>query len=152
VGVTPFLFSAELWLPRAREEIFPFFAEARNLERLTPAFLKFEVLTPAPIVMRTGLLIDYRLKVHGLPIRWRTEILDWDPPYRFVDTQLRGPYRLWHHTHTFEERDGGTLCRDEVRYMPLGGALINWLFVRRDVEQIFEFRRKTLLELFGPTT
>ena len=128
--MTPFVFRAELWLPRPREEIFPFFAEARNLEKLTPAFLKFEVLTPAPIVMRAGLVIDYRLKVHGLPIRWKTEIIEWEPPQRFVDVQLKGPYKLWHHTHTFEERDGGTLCRDEVRYMPRGGALVNWLFVR----------------------
>ncbi len=148
--MTPFEFSAELWLPRALEEIFPFFAEARNLEKLTPAFLKFEVLTPAPIVMRAGLIIDYRLKVHGVPIRWKTEILEWDPPHRFVDTQLKGPYKLWHHTHTFEEQDGGTLCRDEVRYWPFGGALVNSLFVRRDVENIFEFRRKTLMDLFGP--
>ena len=147
--MTPFAFNAELWLPRPREEVFPFFAEARNLEQLTPPFLKFEVLTPAPIVMRSGLIIDYRLKVHGVPIRWKTEILDWEPPHRFVDTQLKGPYKLWHHTHTFEERDGGTLCRDVVLYWPLGGALMNWLFVRRDVEQIFEFRRKTLLERFG---
>jgi ligand-binding SRPBCC domain-containing protein len=148
--MTPFVFSAALWLPRPREEIFPFFAEARNLEKLTPAFLKFEVLTPAPIIMRAGLIIDYRLKVHGVPIRWKTEILEWEPPHRFVDTQLKGPYKLWHHTHTFEEQDGGTLCRDEVRYMPRGGALINWLFVRRDVENIFEFRRDTLLARFGP--
>jgi ligand-binding SRPBCC domain-containing protein len=147
--MTPFEFNAELWLPRPREEVFPFFAEARNLEQLTPPFLKFEVLTPAPIVMRSGLIIDYRLKVHGVPIRWKTEILDWEPPHRFVDTQLKGPYKLWHHTHTFEERDGGTLCRDVVLYWPLGGALMNWLFVRRDVEQIFEFRRKTLLARFG---
>ncbi len=144
------LFRDELLLPRPRAEIFPFFAEARNLEKLTPPWLKFEVLTPDPIAMRAGALIDYRIHVRGVPIRWRTEIVAWEPPHRFIDTQLNGPYRLWHHTHTFEDRGDSTLCRDEVRYWPRGGALIDWLFVRRDVTQIFKYRRKTLLELFPP--
>ena len=139
---------AEQLLPRPRDEVFSFFADARNLEALTPPWLKFEVLTPAPIEMRPGALIDYRIRVHGLPIRWRTEITEWSPPHRFVDVQLRGPYTLWHHTHTFEERDGGTLCFDEVRYRPRGGALMNWIFVRRDVERIFAHRRDRLLTLF----
>lgn len=145
-----FTVETEVWLPRPRTEIFPFFAEARNLEALTPPWLKFEVLTPAPIAMRAGTLIDYRIRVHGLPIRWRTEIAEWAPPRRFVDVQLRGPYRLWHHTHTFEQRDGGTLCADRVRYWPRGGALIHWLFVRRDVERIFRYRQRRMEELFGP--
>ena len=139
----------ELWLPRPRHEIFAFFAEARNLETLTPPWLSFTVLTPAPIALRPGTLIDYRIRVHGLPIRWCTEIAEWDPPRQFVDVQLRGPYRLWHHTHTFAERDGGTLCGDHVRYYPRGGALIHWLFVRRDVERIFQYRRQRLQALFG---
>ena len=139
----------ELWLPRPRDEVFAFFADARNLEALTPPWLNFEVLTPAPIAMRPGTLIDYRIRVHGLPIRWRTEIAEWDPPHQFVDRQLRGPYTLWHHTHTFEERDGGTLCLDHVRYCPRGGALVNWLFVRRDVERIFQYRQQRMQELFG---
>jgi len=143
-----FILETELWLPCPRAEVFPFFAEARNLEILTPPWLNFEVLTPEPIIMRVGLLIDYRIRLHGIPIGWRTEILEWDPPHRFVDTQLKGPYRLWHHTHTFEEQNGGTLCRDVVRYHPLGGALSNWLFVRRDVEQIFQYRQKKMNELF----
>lgn len=141
---------ASVWLPRPRAEVFPFFAEARNLESLTPPWLRFEVLTPEPIVMRPGTLIDYRIRVHGVPIRWRTEIAEWRPPQRFVDVQLRGPYTLWHHTHTFEERDGGTLCRDVVRYRPIGGALMNWLFVRRDVERIFAYRSRRMTELFPP--
>jgi len=139
----------ELWLPRPRTELFLFFAEARNLETLTPAWLKFEVLTPAPIEMRSGTLIDYRIRVHGFPIRWRAEIAEWDPPRQFVDVQLSGPYTWWHHTHTFEESAGGTLCRDRVRYRPRGGALIHWLFVRRDVERIFQFRQQRLREFFG---
>ncbi len=144
------LFQDELLLPRPRAEVFPFFAEARNLEKLTPPWLKFEVLTPGTIEMKRGALIEYRIHVHGVPIRWRTEIASWEPPIRFIDRQLRGPYRLWHHTHIFEERGDSTLCRDEVRYWPRGGALIDRLFVRRDVEAIFAFRRKMLLELFPP--
>ena len=149
--MTEFTLQTELWLPRPRSEVFPFFAEARNLEALTPAWLKFEVLTPAPIVLRPGTLIDYRIMIHGLPIRWRTEIAEWDPPRRFVDVQLRGPYTLWHHTHTFEERNGGTLCLDQVRYRPRGGVLVHWLFVRRDVERIFQYRQQQLKELFTST-
>ncbi len=147
--MSEFSLQTELWLPRPREEVFSFFAEARNLEALTPSWLKFEVLTPAPIAMRQGALIDYRIRIHGFPIRWRTEIAEWQPPSRFVDVQLQGPYTLWHHTHTFEERDGGTVCSDRVRYRPRGGTLINWLFVRRDVERIFAFRQQRMRELFG---
>ena len=146
--MSEFLFEAEQWLPRPRDEVFPFFSEARNLEILTPPWLKFEVLTPAPIIMKAGLLIDYRIKIHGIPIRWRTEITEWNPPLHFVDNQLSGPYTLWHHTHTFTERDGGTLCEDRVRYNPIGGALMNWLFVRADVERIFKYRQEKLKELF----
>ena len=144
-----FIFEAETYLARARSEVFPFFAEARNLQTLTPPWLKFEVLTPSPIILRPGALIDYRITVHGIPIRWRTEITEWDPPHRFVDVQLSGPYTLWHHTHTFEERAGGTVCADRVRYRPRGGALIHWLFVRRDVQRIFQYRQQRLNELFG---
>jgi ligand-binding SRPBCC domain-containing protein len=146
-----FTLQTELWQARPRAEVFAFFADARNLETLTPPWLNFEVLTPAPIAMRPGTLIDYRIRVHGLPIRWRTEITEWQPPHRFVDIQLRGPYALWHHTHTFEEQDGGTLCRDRVRYRPRGGALVHWLFVRRDVERIFQYRQQRLKDIFAST-
>lgn len=139
----------EIWLPRSCDEVFAFFAEARNLEALTPPWLKFEVLTAGPIEMKPGTLIDYRIRVHGIAIRWRTEIAGWQPPCHFIDQQLRGPYTLWHHTHSFEERDGGTLCRDQVRYRPRGGALVQWLFVRRDVERIFQYRQQRLKALFA---
>jgi ligand-binding SRPBCC domain-containing protein len=141
-------FHAQVWLPRPRHEVFAFFADARNLQALTPAWLNFEVLTPAPITLRAGTIIDYHLRVHGVPIRWRSEITLWDPPRQFADMQLRGPYALWQHTHIFDEQDGGTLCRDEVRYWPRGGRLANWLFVRRDVERIFRYREQRLSEIF----
>jgi len=143
------VFHAELWLPRPRGDVFRFFSDALNLETITPPWLSFEVLTPGPIPMKTGALIDYRIRLRGFPIRWRTKIIEWDPPHGFADVQLRGPYKLWHHVHRFEERDGGTLCLDDVRYRPRGGALVDWLFVRRDVERIFEFRRQRLMQIFG---
>jgi len=143
-----FTFHTELWLPRRPDEVFSFFADARNLQTITPPWLNFEVLTPPPVTMRPGALIDYRLRVHRFPIRWRTEIVEWNPPLRFVDVQRHGPYTLWHHTHTFNERDGGTLCLDDVRYRPRGGALTNWLFVRSDVKNIFAFRSERLTQMF----
>ena len=144
-----FQLETELWLPHRRDEVFHFFADAFNLETLTPPWLKFEVLTPRPIEMRVGLQIDYRLRLRGLPMRWRSEITAWEPPGRFVDEQRRGPYRAWIHEHTFEERDGGTLARDRVQYAVIGGQLVNRLFVRRDVEKIFHFRQEKLQGLFA---
>lgn len=144
-----FTFESELWLPRPVTEVFPFFADARNLQAITPDWLNFEVLTPGPVEIKAGALIDYKLRVRGLPLRWRTHIKAWEPPHRFVDEQLRGPYRQWLHEHTFLEQDGGTLASDVVRYAVLGGALVDRLFVRSDVERIFAFRRAKLLERFG---
>jgi ligand-binding SRPBCC domain-containing protein len=148
--VKTFDFSCEQWLPRPLAEVFPFFAAARNLGAITPPWLRFEVLTPEPIEMRVGALVDYRLRWHGLPLPWRTEISAWEPPHRFVDRQLRGPYRLWVHEHRFAERDGGTLVSDRVTYAVPGGALVERLFVRRDVAAIFAFRRAALERLFRP--
>ena len=142
-------------LPRPVEDIFPFFADAHNLEKLTPSFLKFNVLTPKPIPMDSGTIINYKLKVRGVPIKWKTTILDWEPPRQFVDNQDSGPYTLWHHTHTFEPTQDGqaTLCTDVVRYKPKGWFLtgfINKFFVQKDVEQIFQYRFDKLAELFPP--
>ena len=132
-------------LPGTPEEVFPYFAEALNLEEITPPWLGFAVLTPQPVVMRAGAGIEYRLRLHGVPIRWRTRIAVWDPPHRFVDVQVAGPYRLWHHTHDFlPAGDGATLMRDTVRYaLPFGplGAVARRLFVARDLDAIFDFRR-----------
>ncbi len=144
-----FTFHTELWLPRPRPAVFHFFSDVQNLEAITPPWLNFEVLTPRPVVSHQGALIDYRIRVHGFPLCWRTEITGWAPPHQFVDVQLNGPYTLWQHTHTFEECDGGTLCVDDVRYRPPGGALMNWLFVRHDVERIFKYRQQRLCEIFG---
>jgi ligand-binding SRPBCC domain-containing protein len=144
-----FRFETSLWLPRPRDEVFAFFADAANLEAITPPWLNFHILTPRPIAMRAGALIDYRLRVHGLPLRWRTRIAVWKPPFRFVDEQLRGPYRRWVHEHAFEERDGGTLCLDRVDYDVLGGWLVERLLVRRDVKKIFAHRKDRLTEMFA---
>ena len=143
-----FRFECQQWLPVPRERLFPFFADVTNLGAITPPFLRFEVLTP-DVEVRAGAIIDYKLRIHGIPMRWQSEITVWEPPFRFVDEQRRGPYRRWHHEHRFEEKDGGTLCIDRVDYAVLGGALIEKLFVRRDVERIFAFRTAKLTELFG---
>jgi ligand-binding SRPBCC domain-containing protein len=141
-------FQTELWLPLPPDELFPFFADAANLDALTPPWLHFRIVTPPPVVLRAGALIDYRLRVHGLPLRWRTRINVWQPPHRFVDEQLRGPYRRWIHEHTFEPRAGGTLARDVVRYaVPFDFLTHRWL-VRPDIERIFRFRREELWRRF----
>lgn len=143
-----FTLTATQWLARPVSEVFPFFADAGNLNVLTPPWLRFEILTPRPISMKVGALIDYRLRLRGLPVRWQSEITAWQPPFRFVDEQRRGPYRLWHHEHTFREQDGGTLVEDHVRYAVLGGALVERLFVRRDITTIFTYRQQKLLAVF----
>jgi ligand-binding SRPBCC domain-containing protein len=135
------------------ERAFAFYADARNLEAITPPWLAFRVTTPGRIEMRPGTLIDYRLRLHGVPVRWRTRIEVWDPPRRFVDVQLRGPYALWEHTHTFEP-DGadGVVIGDRVRYaLPLGplGRIVHALVVRRDLERIFEHRRHAVAAHLG---
>lgn len=135
------------------EDVFPFFADATNLEAITPPLLAFQVTTPRPIEMHAGTLIEYRLKVHRIPIRWRTLIEEWQPSELFVDTQLKGPYKLWHHTHTFEPLPGGrTLMGDVVRYSigygPVGDVA-HALFVGRDVASIFDYRAEVIAPLLA---
>jgi ligand-binding SRPBCC domain-containing protein len=137
----------EQLLPGTPSDVFEFYADAGNLELITPAWLGFRVVTSQPIEMRPGALIEYRLTLHRVPVRWLTRIEEWEPGQRFVDVQVKGPYRFWHHTHTFEARNGGTIVRDEVRYtLPLGplGELAHRLFVRRDLECIFDFRHASV--------
>lgn len=133
---------------------FAFYGDAVNLEPLTPPWLRFEVLTPGPIELGAGALLDYRLRLHGFPIRWQTRIEIWEPPHRFVDTQASGPYALWEHTHLFEpDGDGASVIHDRVRYaIPYGplGALADRLFVRRDLKRIFDFRAQAVDERLRP--
>jgi ligand-binding SRPBCC domain-containing protein len=129
------------------ERAFAFFGDARNLEAITPPWLRFRVVTPEPITMRRGTLIDYRLRLHGLPLRWRTRIDAWEPPHRFVDSQLRGPYALWEHTHTFAADGAGVVTSDRVRYA-LPRFAPAW-FVRRDLDRIFDYRARAIAEGVG---
>lgn len=129
-------------------QVFAFFSDAHNLAEITPPWLRFEVLTPAPIAMQVGTRIDYRLRLRGIPISWQSEITAWVPPRYFMDEQRRGPYRLWRHTHTFEETAAGTVVGDEVEYAVWGSSVVNTLFVRRDIERIFAYRAEKLDALF----
>ena len=130
------------------ETVFEFFADARQLERITPPMLNFKILTPMPVEMKIGLLLDYQISIHKITIKWKTEIAVWDPPFRFVDRQLKGPYKIWHHEHTFEEIDGRTLVKDVVFYNPIGGALVHKLFVRRDLEKSSVIAKKRSQRFF----
>jgi len=140
--------TCELRVPYVREEVFEFFSDAHELERITPDWLHFHVLTPRPIEMEAGTLIDYRLKLHGIPINWKTEISVWEPPYRFVDRQQKGTYRYWHHAHIFEEIEGGTLVKDRVDYGVPGGPLIHKLLVEKDLLKIFSHRQHAMWDIF----
>ncbi|WP_374033224.1 TIGR01777 family oxidoreductase [Bdellovibrio bacteriovorus] len=144
------IFVAEQFVPAPPEKLFPFFKDAHNLERITPPTLNFLIEKMSTPEIGQGTQIDYRLKIHGVPAKWKTEIDEWQPPFKFVDNQLKGPYRLWHHTHEFRPFCGGTLLVDRVRYrMPMGflGWLVANRFVRKDVENIFAFRRKYIANM-----
>jgi ligand-binding SRPBCC domain-containing protein len=147
-----YILESEQWVPASLDEVFPFFADAFNLEAITPSWLSFSVLTPEPVPMKVGQRIDYRLRVRGVPIRWQSEITAWEPPYRFVDEQRRGPYKRWHHEHLFMERGGGTVIFDRVEYALYGGPLaplVHALIVRADVERIFRYRAEAIAQRLG---
>jgi len=139
-----------IWLPQSRAKVFEFFSNPANLDRLTPAWLNFAILTPATSQIKQGALLDYRLRIRGIPIRWQSEVAVWDPPRRFIDRQTKGPYSLWIHEHTFEERDNGTVVGDNVEYAVPGGSIVQKLLVAPDIERIFNYRHKILEELFNP--
>ena len=139
--------TAEQCVPKPLAEVFGFFAEPQNLGQITPPWLSFRIVSPLPIEMRVGALIDYRIKVHGLPMKWRTRITEWEPGVRFVDEQLRGPYKIWHHEHRFAATEQGTLVTDIVHFQaPLRALTHAW--VSKDVTRIFEYRQKALMQRF----
>ena len=151
----PRTLAAEMWLPLAIGQVFSFFSDAFNLEQLTPPWVHFQVLTPRPIEMCVGMRLDYRLRIRHVPIRWGSEITVWQPPHQFVDEQRRGPYLYWIHRHDFEEKDGGTLVRDHVDYLPRGwicAPLINHLLVAPDLQVIFNYRHKKIRALLAPVS
>jgi len=143
-----FMLSREQWFPKPVDQIFPFFSSAGNLEKITPGWLRFEVMR-APEVLTAGARIDYKLRIHGIPIRWQSEITAWEPPFRFVDEQRRGPYSFWVHEHRFEPSGEGTLVRDVVRYGVPGGRLVQRLLVGPDLERIFAYRQSQLSVILG---
>ena len=140
----PFQVHQEQLLKHPREQVFAFFAQAENLNLLTPPWVRFSILSSLPIEMAVGAIIEYKIRLRGVPVKWRSEITEWDPPFAFCDEQRRGPYRFWIHRHTFEERPDGTLVTDHVDYGVLGGALVNRLFVAGELRKIFGYRRERL--------
>jgi len=144
----PFRLETRLWLPAPIDRVFAFFADASNLETLTPSFLHFRLLSPG-VEMRRGATIDYRLRLHGMPFRWRSEITAWEPESRFRDEQRRGPYRYWRHSHLFRTERDGTIVEDGVDYDVPGGYVVHQLLVGPDLIRIFTYRQERLREIFG---
>jgi len=150
--VADYTVQREITVPKPLPVVFDFFSKAENLEALTPPWLRFRILTPQPITMRPGATIAYQLRVRGIPVRWLTEIELWRPPYEFVDVQIRGPYKLWRHTHRFREVEGGTSISDIVDYaLPFGvlGRLLHRVQVAKDLSNIFDYREQQVRNLLG---
>jgi hypothetical protein len=147
-----YIFQNEQWIARPIDEVFAFFADAHNLEKLTPPWLGFKILSMSTDSIEQGTTIHYRLRLHGIPVHWQTDICEWKPPHSFVDEQTKGPYKRWRHTHTFEAHGSRTKVIDEVQYsLPLGvlGRIIHTLKVHGDVSRIFDYRRQRIDALFG---
>jgi len=146
------ILTSEITVNSDIETVFGFFAKAENLNIITPPELKFRIITPLPIEMKKGTLIDYKIKLNAVPFAWKTEISEWEPPYRFVDRQLKGPYRIWIHEHTFRSHDGKTIVKDKVEYLPPGNIaepFIHKLVVQKKLERIFSYRRQKITEIFN---
>lgn len=144
--------ATEQFISKPLDEVFHFFNRPENLEAITPKSLSFEILTPKPIQMMTGAVIDYQIRICGKTVRWTSIITDYAPPYKFVDTQIKGPYSFWHHTHTFVEKGNGTLVKDTVRYALGGwvfGKLAHKFFVRKQLEGIFSHRKEVIENIFN---
>ena len=135
------------------EDVFNFFSKPENLTLITPPRLRFDILTPTPLEMKEGQLIDYSLTIlYLIKLHWCTLITDYHQPYKFIDQQIKGPYTLWHHTHTFEEKDGGTLIKDSLKYaIPFGwiGRVIHFIYIKHDINGIFQYRHKILNDIFS---
>ncbi len=147
----PHVLKRKTIIRRSINELFDFFSKAENLNRITPPELGFKIITPLPIEMKKGTIIDYKIKLSGLPFNWRTEITEWEPPFRFIDTQLKGPYKMWVHEHTFEENGDSTVMTDTVEYISPGGPfeiIPHLLFVERKVNKIFDYREENFKNLF----
>lgn len=148
----PHILIRETILNGSIEEVFDFFSKAENLDKITPPILGFRIITPLPVEMKKGTLIDYKIKLNGIPFNWQTEITKWDPPHSFEDTQLKGPYKMWVHEHKFIERNNKTFMTDTVRYISPGGVfefIPHNLFVKKKVNLIFDYRQKIFDELFS---
>lgn len=143
-----FELTSELYLPHSLDSVFAFFAAAENLNRITPPFLHFRIKTSLPVTMRVGLRLQYRIRLHGVPLRWVSEITEWNPPFAFTDEQVSGPYRYWIHRHTFAAHGEGTLIQDQVAYAVYGGTLVHSLLVREDLQQVFAYRRNKIRAIF----
>ncbi len=142
----------EQWVPQPIDRVFDFFSDSKNLETITPPFLHFKILNQSDEKLCDGTILNYQLKIHGIPVRWQSRIMDFQPGVRFSDEQTRGPYSIWHHMHQFFEKDGGTVIRDRAVYKLPGwvpGDIIAHPFIRKDLETIFTYRRKKIEELFG---
>ena len=140
-------YQTEMWVDAPIDKVFEFFSNPANLEQITPPWLKFKMVQPEHLSIGPGTIIDYRLRLHGIPITWQSEITEWNPPNHFIDVQTKGPYRHWAHTHEFNEAGTGTFIRDSVDYKVPGGYLVDRLFVRKDIERIFTYRKSKLREL-----
>ncbi len=142
-----FTLRRSLWVPKPLEEVFSFFSDVRNLERITPKWLNFRSVD-RPETMAEGAHIEHKLKIRCVPVTWVSEIIQWDPPYGFVDEQRKGPYRFWRHEHSFREERDGTVCEDVVKYAVLGGEIVNRLFIAPDLKKIFDYRQDKLKKIF----
>jgi ligand-binding SRPBCC domain-containing protein len=153
--MTVYKLRREMWVPQPLPAVFEFFSRADNLERITPPWMQFRILTPGPIDMKEGAIIAYALRVRGIPLRWLTQIERWNPPLEFIDVQAKGPYKLWRHTHRFSELQGGTSIVDVVDYaLPFGvlGRLVHRIQVAPDLSHIFDFRAQRVQSLLSSST
>ena len=147
----PYILKKSLFIKKPIQEVFSFFENPQNLEKITPPNLNFQILTLPPLEMKKDAIFDYLVRPLFFPLKWRSRMTEYEPPHRFVDVQLGGPYSYWHHTHSFMEKDGGTLIEDDVRYvLPFGvlGKLAHWVHVKKKLEHIFEFRKKVIQTYF----